>query len=447
MARRADRSNRPRRPLPPGFGTIWTTVAIDLVGFGIVLPILPRYAEDLKASPGVIGLVVASFSVAQMIGAPLIGRLSDRIGRKPVLILSLAGTAIGSLVTGLAGAVGIVLLGRVVDGLSGASVSVAQAAVADVADPQDRPRLLGLLGAAFGVGFVVGPGIGALAAFGGPRLPFLVAAGISGTNAVVAIRRLPETHPERSSLSAPAPAAADPPAPAGPGPAPVQVAAGEPAQPSPAAPAHDAPDGPMPADHPLAGRGAVPSRAIRFVAVAFVALFAFAGFETTFALLVQDRFGLSIGSTGAVFAVIGVALVVVQAGFIHPVHVALGEARTIRVALASLAVGLALLAVDGRWLTLVPALLLLVLGQGLVTPTMASAVAGEAEARDRGRVLGYQQSAGSLARALGPAAAGLLYGHVGVPAPYVVGAVLAAAAVVAVPGPRLGTGGDPGSNL
>ena len=417
MAGREGGSRRRRRPLPPGFGTIWTTVAIDLVGFGIVLPILPRYAEDLHATPGVIGLVVASFSVAQMIAAPLVGRLSDRIGRKPVLILSLAGTAIGSLVTGLAGSVWILLLGRIIDGSSGASVSVAQAAVADVASPEDRPRLLGLLGAAFGVGFVVGPAIGALAAFGGPHVPFLVAALISGVNAIVALRRLPETHPGRTGVGEPRPAP------------------------------HDAPDGPMPVEHPMAGFGRVPPGALRLIGVGFVALFAFSGFETTFSLLLEDRFGLTIGSTGAVFAVIGLALVVVQAGFIHPIHAALGEKRTVRVALGTLSVGLVLLSIDGRWVSLVFALLALVVGQGLVTPTMASAIAGEAPARDRGRVLGYQQSAGSFARAIGPAAAGFLYGRVGHPAPYLLGAGLAAIAVLLVPSGRLGTGERTGSSL
>jgi multidrug resistance protein len=405
-------ARRERRPLPAGFGTIWTTVAIDLVGFGIVLPILPRYAEELRASPGVIGLVVASFSVAQMVGAPVIGRLSDRIGRKPVLILSLVGTAVGSLVTGLAGSVSILLLGRVFDGLSGASVSVAQAAVADVAAPEDRPRLLGLLGAAFGVGFVVGPAIGALAALDSPRLPFFVAAAISGINAIVAVRRLPETHPDLGAHPTP----------------------------------HDAPDGPMAADHLVGWRG-VPVAARRLIAVGFVSLFAFAGFETTFALLLEHRFGLTIGSTGAVFAVIGIALVVVQGGFIHPVHAALGERRTVRVAMGALTLGLVLLAIDGSWLTLVPALLALVVGQGLVTPTMASAIAGEAPARDRGRLLGFQQSAGSLARVAGPAVAGLLYGHVAIPAPYVLGAALTALAVLLVPAGRLGTAPSDGSSL
>ncbi|MCU1499016.1 MAG: hypothetical protein JWM47_2969 [Acidimicrobiales bacterium] len=385
-------------------------MAIDLIGFGIVLPILPRYAEELDASPLVIGLVVSAFSIAQMVGAPVIGRLSDRIGRKPVLVVSLVGTAVGSLVTGLAGAVWVLLAGRVIDGLSGASVSVAQAAVADVAAPEDRPRLLGLLGAAFGVGFVVGPAIGSLAAFGGPHIPFLVAAAIAGVNALVALRRLPETHPGHTGVAD----AAD--------------------HRSERAGAGDAPDGPLPSEHPVRTWGHVPVGARRLIVVAFVALFAFSGFETTFSLLVEERFGLTIGSTGAVFAVIGLALVVVQAGLVHPVHRALGAAVTLRLALALNAVGLLLLAVDGAWLTLVPALALLVLGQGLVTPTMTSAVAGEVPASERGRVLGFQQSAGALARALGPATAGFLYGRVAIPAPYLVGAAVVAVAVTLVPG-------------
>jgi len=179
----------------------------------------------------------------------------------------------------------------------------------------------------------------------------------------------------------------------------------------------------------------VPNAVRRLIIVAFISVFAFSGFETTFALLAEDRLGLTLGSTGAVFAVIGLALVFVQAGLIHPVHQALGENRTLRVALSFLALGLLLLAWDGRWLTLIGALALLVLGQGLVTPTMASAVAGQTSADRRGRVLGLQQSAGAGARTIGPIAAGFLYGHVGMAAPYVVGAVLALIAVALVPRP------------
>ncbi|MFN0091234.1 MAG: MFS transporter, partial [Acidimicrobiales bacterium] len=184
-----------KAPLPAGYGVIWSAVALDLVGFGIVLPILPLYAERFGASPSVIGLVLAAYSVGQLVGAPILGRLSDRYGRKPVLLLALAGSSLGHLVTGLAGSVWVVLAARAVDGLSGGSVSVAQAAVADLAPPAARARLFGLLGVAFAVGFVVGPALGSLAALGGPRLPFFLAAGLSGLNALTGLRRLPETRP------------------------------------------------------------------------------------------------------------------------------------------------------------------------------------------------------------------------------------------------------------
>src|SRR3954468_6411606 len=185
---------RSRMGLPPGFGTLWVTVAIDLIGFGIVLPILPLYAKQFGASAVTATGLVAAYSAAQFVFSPILGRLSDRIGRRPVLLLSLVGTAIASLVTGLAGTVAVLFIGRIIDGASGASVSVAQAAVADVASEEQRPHLLGLLGAAFGLGFVIGPAIGALAALSDHRLPFFIAAAIAGVNAVVAFFRLPETH-------------------------------------------------------------------------------------------------------------------------------------------------------------------------------------------------------------------------------------------------------------
>jgi multidrug resistance protein len=373
-----------RRPLPAGFATIWTTVALDLVGFGIVLPILPLYAERFGAGPATVGLLVATFSVAQLVFAPLWGRLSDRVGRRPVLLVSLVGTAVGSLLTGLAGSLWVLFAGRVVDGVSGASVSVAQASVVDLAPPEERARLLGLLGAAFGLGFVAGPALGALAALGGPEVPFLLAAGIAAVNALVAARRLPETRP--------------------------------------VAPAADAVAAP-----PVRGDLA------RLAAVAFVSLVAFSGFEATFALLGEARLDLTISSTGAVFAAIGVVLVAVQVALVHPVNRRLGEATTLRAGLALDAVGLCLLAAADGWPLLVPALLALVVGQGLVTPTLSAAVGRRAGAERRGAALGVQQSAGGLARVAGPAAAGALFEHLGIGAPYVVGAVLALIALALVP--------------
>ena len=415
---RRPRGRRTRSPLPPGFGPLWTTVAVDLIGFGIVFPILPRYAEDLDISPSVIGVVVASFSLAQLIFSPILGRLSDRYGRKPVLIVSLCGTAVGSVITGVAGSVWLLLLGRLLDGASGASVSVAQAAVADVAPPEDRPRLFGLLGAAFGVGFVLGPAIATLAALGGPHIPFFIAALLASVNAVVALRRLPETHPRLTGAAAVTGAAGSA------GPAGRSIAEDE----------HVSVAGLEPDANPIGGvLSSLAGPVVRLMGVSFIALVAFSGFEGTFSLLVKDRFGLSLSATGAVFTVIGLALVLVQVGLIHAASVRLGESGTLRAGLVANLAGLLLLAVDGGWVTLVPALALLVVGQGLVTPTMSSAIAGRVPADQRGRVLGFQQSAGSLARVAGPALAGLLYERPGEPAPYLVAAVLVGAAVTLVP--------------
>ena len=394
-------SSRERKPLPKGFGTIWTTVAVDLIGFGIVLPILPQYAARFGATPAVIGILVASFSMAQLVFAPIWGRLSDRIGRKPVLLISLFGTAIGSLLTGVAGGLALLFIGRIIDGASGASVSVAQASVADVAEPQDRARLMGLLGAAFGVGFVAGPAIGAVGAHFGPSVPFYLAATIAFVNALIAVRRLPETSPVRRSSTI-----------------------------KPAATSflrQSEPDNQPPAPQERGGSAEI----IRLITVSFIGMIAFSGFEATFSLLTSKRFGLTLSATGAVFTVIGIALVAVQVGLVGRVNDRLGESSTLRAGLVLNACGLGLLAVPGGWATLVPALMLLVVGQGLITPTLSSAVAGRAGC-ERGRWLGWQQSAGGLARVLGPITAGVLFG-IRVGAPYAVGAVLALIALSLVP--------------
>jgi multidrug resistance protein len=369
---------------------------VDLIGFGILFPVLPRVARDSGASPSQAGLLVASFSLAQLVCAPLWGRLSDRVGRKPVLLVSLVGTALGSLLTGVAigGALWLLFLARVLDGVSGASVSVAQAAVTDLAAPEDRPRLLGLLGAAFGAGFALGPAIGGLAALASPRLPFFVAAAIAAVNAVVAVKRLPETRPADHRRA-------------------VSPAGREPAT-----------------DRPPAARGLVP-----LVLASFVAVMAFSVFEATFALLTDERFGLSESATYGVFFVLGVALVVVQGGLIHTVALALGQERTIRVGLVGNAIGLALVAADAGWLSLGPGLALLVVGQGLLSPTLSAAVAGRARWEGRGMVLGFQQSAGGMARVVGPVAGTFLFQHAGIPAPYLLGVALSMVGLALVPPP------------
>lgn len=377
---------RERVPLPKGFWPIWTTVALDLIGFGIVAPILGRYAERFGANGLQVGLLFASYSLAQFVFSPILGRLSDRIGRKPVIIVSLIGTSIASFITGAAGALWILFLGRLVDGASGASVAVAQGAITDIAPPEQRARLLGLLGAAFGVGFVLGPAVGGLAALGGPHVPFYVAGVVAAINAVAAFIRLPETKSE-AHVHVPTTSSA------------------------------------KEARSPLL---------IRYAIVGFIAVMAFAGFESTFSLFGERRFDLTEGSVAAVFLIVGLTLVAVQAGLIGPLTRRFGSRTVLVTGMCIVGGGLMVLSFSTVWSVLIVSLIFLSFGQGMTSPSLTTLVAQAAPADRRGEALGYQQSAGALARIVGPIVAGLLFDHVGYGAPYFVGGVLTVIAVLLV---------------
>ncbi len=369
-----------REPLPRGFWVIWSTVALDMVGFGIVAPILGRYADRFGASGFQVGLLFASFSLAQMVCSPLLGRVSDRVGRKPVIVVSLIGTAIGSFVTGIAGALWVLFIGRIVDGASGASIAVAQSAVVDLGKPEQRPRMLGLLGMAFGVGFVVGPAIGGLAALGGSHVPFFVAAALAAVNAIAAVIRLPETSVSRGVRER----------------------------------------------SPRSAR-----RVNRYIVIGFFSALPFAGFEATFSLFGGARFDLTEGSTAAIFFGIGLAMSVVQGALIGPLTKRFGSVALLRTGLALVATGLLVLGGAAVWVVLGAALLLIVVGSGVTNPSLTTLVADSAPADRRGEVLGFQQSAGALARVVGPPLAGLSFDHVGIGAPYSLGALVFLVAIAA----------------
>lgn len=374
-----------------GYWTVWTTVALDLIGFGIVVPILGLYAERFGASGFEVGALFATFSVAQLLFSPLLGRLSDRIGRKPVIIISLVGTALGSLVTGLANSMWLLFVGRAIDGASGASLAVAQAAVADMAPPDRRPQLVGMLGAAFGVGFVIGPAIGGLAALGGPHVPFFVAAALAGANAIAAAIRLPET---RSATAAAA-----------------------------------APDDQV--GHRIWRRAATP-RLAQLAVVGVLTTIAFVGFEATFSLFGRARFGLTEGSAAFVFLGIGVVLVLVQGVAFGRVVGALGVHRVYPVALSLVAAGLALVGMAGSWPMLVIALLVLAVGQGIAAPSVTELVNRASPPSRRGEAMGFQHSAAAMARVVGPPAAGAAFDSVGVWSPMAAGSALTVMAMVLV---------------
>ena len=379
-------------------------MAIDLIGFGIVVPILGRYAERFGASGLEVGLLFASFSLAQLVFSPILGRLSDRIGRKPVILLSLLGTAVGSFITGAAGSLWLLFVGRIIDGASGASVAVAQGAVTDIASPEQRPRLLGLLGAAFGVGFVIGPALGGLASLGGAHLPFFVAGTLALINAAVAWFRLPETRPkdarspnmQRDDLQQDALQQDD--------------------------------DHSSPATHDLhMSEGKVRLWGLAFVGLR--AVIAFSGFEATFSLLAGRRFDLTEAGIAAVFVGVGIVLVAVQTSLIQPVVSVMGSRGALRSGLGLNVIGLVILWQAETWPLLIAALLLLTIGQGLVSPNLSTLVAEGVPEDRRGEALGFQQGANALGRVLGPALAGLLYDRVSIGSPYVVGSALCAIAL------------------
>ena len=364
-------------------GIVFTTVVIDLIGFGIVIPILPIYAEDLGASPTQIGALAASYALMQFLFAPLWGRLSDRYGRRPVILIALAGTAVSSLLIGFATALWFLWVSRILNGISGASYSAAQAYVADVTGPEDRARGMGLIGAAFGLGFILGPAIGGLCSLVDPRLPFFVAAAVAGANLVLAYRRLPE--PER----------------------------------------HEARRSSGRELMRLAFRD---GRIAPMMAITFLGTFAFVGMEQTFALLGKERFGFGQAAVGLMFTYIGILVAYVQGRAIGPLVKRRGERSVMLVGLAATGVALGLLGVITQVWALFPVLALLA-ASGLVFPTVTSQVSKEVGEGDQGGILGLAASVGGLARIFGPLAAGVLF-EVAIPLPYLVGAGLFAVCFV-----------------
>lgn len=361
---------------------VYLTVFIDLLGFGIILPILPFYAEKFGADGFWVGAVLTAYSAAQLVSAFYLGRLSDRIGRRPVLLASLVGSAVSLAMTGLAGSLAFLLLSRVLAGAFGGSITTAQAYVADVTEPRERTKYMGMLGASIGLGFVFGPVIGAgLSGFGFSAAAF-IAAGLAAANFLFGLVKLPESQIGRR-------------------------------------------DEPRPVVSRLAVLGAAlrQPNVGRVVWANFLATLAFVGMEATFALFGQARFGLDAAGMGLIFALVGVVIAIVQGGLVGRLNARFGE-RSLAVAGAVL-IGSALFAVPFTQTlgTCLVIMAILATGQGLLSPTLPSLLSLASASGEHGGTLGIGQSASAAARAIGPLVAGWLFDR-GVGLPYVVGAVL-----------------------
>ncbi len=369
-------------------------VLVDLLGFTIVMPLLGPFAKSYGFSPPQIGLLIAAYPMCQLVAAPILGRLSDRYGRRPVLIVSQLGTAISFVILGLSRHYPTMLLARMLDGASGGNILVAQAYIADVTKPEHRSRSLGMIGAAFGVGFVLGPLLGGVLVRlpvdpeWRLRLPFLVAAGFSTIAWILVLLRLPESRPV---------------------------------------------DGRRSEARVLSWRGLLDTIRLpgvgRLVLLAALNVLAFAALEGTFALYLRERLGW--GEDGAMFgfAFLGLVSAVVQGGLIRRLVPKFGESPLIVAGLALSVVGFAMLGVVTSTPSVLGAILAVGLGQGLASPSIAGLLSRTTPPSEQGAVFGVSSSAQTLARMINHFTGNILLGWVAASAPFWEAAVIAAAAL------------------
>jgi len=369
------------------------TVFLDLVGFGIILPVLPYFAEELGASPAVVALLATAFSLAQLAMSPVLGRLSDRFGRRPVLLVSVAGSVVSSLILGFASSVVWVFASRVIAGMSKANVSTAHAYAADLVAPERRAAVMGRLGAAASMGLVVGPGIGGLLAVERmPTLPFLVTAGLSLVNLLLVWRWVPEIRARRRAPKATAQRS--------------------------------------PVNEPEQGRY---TAFVRLVTVNFLFFVGYASVQSTFALFTKRAFGWGSWETGHLLMLMGASMALTQGLAVKRVVLRFGEMGAALLGLVAFFVGAAALGASVAARSAVAVIvgsILMVIGVGLVQTSLSALVSSLARADEQGLKLGLRDASSALGRILGPIVGGLVFEAVGVAWPSVVAGAGALAGLV-----------------
>lgn len=362
---------------------LYATVFVDLLGFTLILPSLPFQVGDLGGDAFWLGVVLTSYSLCQAVAAPVLGRLADRYGRRRLLLLSLAGSAASLALMGLAGSLWLLLVARAVAGMCGGSIGVAQAFAAELAGPAGRTKAMGMVGAAIGLAFTIGPAIGALAAPLGFAATAFIGAGLAAANLVFAAVTLPPGHA-------------------------------------------------VPTRPPVTHRVVAPWPLLM---AGFAAMAAFVGMETTVAFLAAVRFDAGPAMVGVLLASAGLVLVVVQGMMVAPAARRWGESRVAAAGGLLMAAGLLAMPLLPE-VPFVAAVLVVAAGNGLVTATTASLLASAGPPAEIGARMGQGQSAASAARASGPLAAGALFGLASA-GPYLLGAVLSVAVAYLVSGSRV----------
>ena len=366
--------NKPEKFFTKPLIVIFITMFIDLIGFGVAIPVLPDYAKnEFGASPFTIGWLVASYSIMQFIAAPFLGQLSDKYGRRPVLLFSLLGTSVAALITGLATTLPLLFFGRIFDGITGGNISTAQAYIADVTSKENRAKGMGLIGAAFGLGFVFGPAIGGILSKISPHAPFFFVSALAFTNATLLYFILPE--PVKK----------------------VFVEASGKFRKSRLAELFDS------LKNPKLGT---------LTAIYFFLVTAFSIMSYAFVLYTMERFGYAAEQNGYIFAFIGIIAVIFQGGLVGRLTERFGEnALTIAgcLLMAASLFGIPFIYPNsGGLFALLIVTAFLAIGNSMATPAVQSLVSKNSSEAEQGKTLGVVQSGASLARAIGPALGGVL---------------------------------------
>ncbi|GAB4461609.1 MAG: tetracycline resistance MFS efflux pump [Anaerolineales bacterium] len=367
--------------------SIFFIVFVDLLGFSLILPLLPYYAKTFNASDFTTGLLIAVYALMQLIGAPILGRLSDRYGRRPILLISVFGTFIGFLLLGFANALWILFASRILDGITGGNLSVAQAYISDVTDAKNRAKGLGLVGAAFGLGFIIGPVTGGLLSQYGYNVPAFAAAGLSLINLALIYAWLPESLTNEQMKQA-----------------------GEQRQPRVTLEAL------MTAlKRPFTG----PILITRF----FFGL-AFAIFQTIFSLYALTRFNLSARDTGFVLTYVGILSVFVQGFLVGRLTARFREDVLIMFSVALMAVSLLGWALAPSVFWLLVALTPTAISGGTLNTLLSSTLTKAVTPQEVGGILGLSASVESSTRIIAPILGGALLERVGAWSPGVFGALV-----------------------
>ncbi len=393
-------------------GLIFLTVFIDLIGFGLIIPVMPSYAKELHASDFAVGLLIAAYSFMQLIFAPILGRLSDHAGRRPILLFSLAASAIGYMIWGMSSSLTVLFISRLVQGAGNANIPVAQAYVSDVTTAENRAKGMGLIGAAFGLGFVLGPALGGFFVspvfqhfitsiipgldlsthLSGLRLIGYVAAGISIIDLILTFFLLPE--PEKRSQAA------------------SERFSLEPA---------------------FYFETLNNAKLKTSLLIFFMSTFAFANMEATIVLLTQQKFNFGPFENSMMFTYIGLLIVFVQGGMIHRLAKKYGEKHLIAVGTMLVSLGLLLIPFSPsvpNFILLAIALALLAFGSGINNPSNQSLLSKLGSPEKIGGILGVGQSLSTLGRILGPIIGAAAFQYLGYASPYFIGAIVMVVAFI-----------------